>query len=216
MQIQIEERAKKELFTQDEVALLEINIRYPTFSVVNTPQGKKPKVGRGIKTANAFLEDMAGRCFAYAREKLLPRAAAAYADDKSPRKKFTHRRYLYAIDFKVTFCAGAVVSLVLDVTLHRGGKRLCFKRIGLTFDLRSGRLCPLFLFADADKKTKRLLADKDAGFYLRGEGAVVFLNPAGTRKYREFPVPARQGAQNNRANENNFGFFPLQSKPHII
>ncbi|NLK39927.1 MAG: DUF4163 domain-containing protein [Clostridiales bacterium] len=194
MEIMVEEQIKKELFTREGIELLEINIKYPSFS----DEKEKPRTLKGIKKTNKFYEKITQHCFDYAKNKLLPHAETEYENNPNPRKRFTNRRYIYTLNYKLTHKAGNILSLIIDVALLHGGRRLRFKRIAHTFDLQSGRLCPLFLFADSDKRTKKALKEKEAGFYLRENKAVIFTNPAKDRKYREFSVPIRNKTQEKK------------------
>jgi len=188
MSFQSDEIVKRDLLQRDGIEFVEIDIRYPSFKA----EGAKGRYQKSIKTINKFYDQISRLCFDYAEKKLFVNAVAEYDSDPNPRKRFTHRRYVYSIRYKITFTSVNFISVRIDTTLHMGGRRLSFRRSAQTWDLRRGRLCPAYLFASPDKKAKKLIVGKEGGFYLEDGRVVVFTNPTGDKGYREIPLPRTQ------------------------
>lgn len=194
MDIWAEEMVKRDLLCEDGTEFVEADIRYPCFkteSVKGNPPG-------ALKKINKFYEDMAELCFNYAKKTLFRHAVAEYAADENPRKKFTHRRYAYTARYRITYSCGNILCVRMDVSLLRGGRKLRIRRTAQTWDLRSGRLCPSYMFSDLNKNAKKFAGGKSSGFYLEGEYTVLFRNSYGEQKYSEISLPIMHGIKNKR------------------
>ena len=101
-------------------------------AVISRPKGEYSLLQRLVERAEAWVDD-----------ELLPCAKQAFADDPDPSKRFSFRRFEYALSISLSVIREDVAELSVEATLVRArGERLSSAASTYYMRLSDGSLLP--------------------------------------------------------------------------
>ncbi|MGM9682033.1 MAG: hypothetical protein ACI3XQ_00385 [Eubacteriales bacterium] len=77
-------------------------------------------------TISALYSDAAQNAYTWCTDTFVPRAEEEFSDNGGARARFTFVKYVYTLDFHVTYDDGSIICVKTDVCMRRGARTTLF------------------------------------------------------------------------------------------